>query len=361
MSNTPNPLDALIFGYRIVSLNGGTPVVARTQLNFVGGGVADNPTTASTDITIPESIGLGTAGQVASTNDGAAAIEWRSYLATDVAANVAASGAIRVGENFGTVIAAKYDGASQDAVLLGFYATNQLLFGCDATFSSSTMVDSIAFCAQSTVTFYYGNGGSAAFQYPTANGVSFAIPIALANQSVPGTPTGYSVFFSDANGVPSVIEPSGVVTQLTEISQVLSSDFVSTSSTAAQSTNLTFAMGANDVWHIQFEGNWSLASGTGGAKIAIAIPTGATIQGCAHGELGTGLSTYTSADITAGSTLVGPFNTVSSTLEPIRGFATIEGDGTHSGNVTVQMASVSGVDVTAKAGFSLHGRRAVKV
>lgn len=139
----------------------------------------------------------------------------------------------------------------------------------------------------------------------------------------------------------------------------LLADFASTTALTAQNTNLTFAVAANDVWLVEFAGDWSVASGVAGANIAVNAPAGATIEGVARGETSSS-SAFASARITAAGTLVGPFNTAAATVEDVRGAVRVK-MGATPGAVTLQVAPAAAVVLTLKAGFWLRARKIVEV
>ena len=130
----------------------------------------------------------------------------------------------------------------------------------------------------------------------------------------------------------------------------LLADFTSTTSTSAQNTNLTVNVPATFVGLVEFGGNWSLASGTSGAKLAISIPTGATIRGSAYGVLATAAG-FSSSAITAGATLTSAFNTATGPVESgYYGSVRVKGNGTNSGAIVFQAAPAAAVVLTVKAG-----------
>lgn len=188
--------------------------------------------------------------------------------------------------------------------------------------------------------------------------VTSALPVAIVDAAAPATPTGKVVHYAEGD-VPKVVEPSGIVTQLSEVSLCLAADFT-TSATTAQPTNLTFAMGANDVWIVEFEGVWNVASGAAGAKIAIAGPGTALIEGGIFAE-GASLTADSTGRISALGTLSSAFNTGANVTEPVKGFFRIKGDGATAGAVTFEVASGAAVVLTLKKGFHLRARRVVEV
>lgn len=128
----------------------------------------------------------------------------------------------------------------------------------------------------------------------------------------------------------------------------LLADFTSTTSTSAQSTNLTISAAASTAFMCEGEEVWSLASGTTGAKMAIAAPTSSTIEGqinCATSAA----TAFTSSIITATSTLGVACNTVSATTLPLQWSARVKTSVT-SGAIAFQVAPVGAIVLTVKAG-----------
>lgn len=128
----------------------------------------------------------------------------------------------------------------------------------------------------------------------------------------------------------------------------LASDFASTTSTSAQSTNLTVSAAASTAYLCEGEGVWSLASGTSGAKLAILAPTSSTLEGqidCAS----TGVTAFTSSIVTVSGTLGVACNTVSATLLPYQWSVRVK-TSTTAGSITFQAAPASAVVLTIKAG-----------
>jgi hypothetical protein len=140
------------------------------------------------------------------------------------------------------------------------------------------------------------------------------------------------------------------------VALTLASNFTTTNATAT-STNLTFNIAANEVWIVDVQMTVQCSS-TGGVKVAVAAPTGATIEGWYDSSLGA-ITTLSYQRLTA-------INTLTSTATHI--VATTPGGdkmrftitaGSTAGAVTIQLASgTSGQTTTVFSGASLVARRA---
>lgn len=111
-------------------------------------------------------------------------------------------------------------------------------------------------------------------------------------------------------------------------------DQATTSGTAVNATNMVFAIGANEVWAVE----WRLGttvSGGNGLKIAVTVPAGAGLGATVRGT--------STAILTASGTLTA--NVQSTASGPITVYALIK-NGANAGNVQLQFASGDGV-VTA--------------
>lgn len=129
----------------------------------------------------------------------------------------------------------------------------------------------------------------------------------------------------------------------------LNADFASAASAGvAQNTNLVIPVGPTDEGILEFGGNWRLASGTSGVKLALSAPGSATLQGHIFSFLGS-LVLPSSAIITS-TALSTAFNTVSATDEAFHGACRIKMDGTTGGNLVLQIAPVAAVVATLRAG-----------
>ncbi len=133
-----------------------------------------------------------------------------------------------------------------------------------------------------------------------------------------------------------------------------------TTAVTATNTNLSFAMAANEVWEVEFQGTVQ-CSGIGGVKFAIGAPAGATIEGW--------IVSSTSAILTKSEQRVNAINTLSATA--LHTVATTPGsdtlkftivNGSTAGNCVLQIASVtSGQTTTVSLGSYWKARRALNV
>ncbi len=133
-----------------------------------------------------------------------------------------------------------------------------------------------------------------------------------------------------------------------------------TSAIAATNTNLSFAMAANEIWEVEFQGT-AQCSSTGGTKYAISAPTGATVEGW--------IVSSTSAILTKSEQRLTAINTLSATA--LHTVATTPGsdvvkftitNGSTAGNCVLQIASViSGQMTTLFAGSYWKARRSLSV
>jgi len=182
--------------------------------------------------------------------------------------------------------------------------------------------------------------------------------------SVGGSAISDATYDSSWNGV-SAIAPSknAVYDQLqlmqTGGSEFLASDFT-TSSTTAVSTNLSFAIAANEAYVVTITGTASKATTNTGLKLAIGAPTGCTISGEQYGSLATLAAFQTPSLITAINTLGTTFATgigiqVTFRLE----FRVI--NGSTAGNITLQCATVTSNVATIYAGTRMTYTKATSV
>jgi hypothetical protein len=134
----------------------------------------------------------------------------------------------------------------------------------------------------------------------------------------------------------------------------LANDFTTTNDTAT-STNLTFAVGANDLWFVEVTG--CISSGdVNGIRVAFSAPTGATVAGNAFGH-NTSTTEYVDNPLTTTS-LSPAFVTLANNPQLFSASATIMMDGTHTGSITFQAASVMlGQTCTIKAGACMRATR----
>jgi hypothetical protein len=129
-----------------------------------------------------------------------------------------------------------------------------------------------------------------------------------------------------------------------------------TTATAATSTALTFAIGANEVWVVDVQLT-AQCSSTGGSKYAVAAPTGATIEGWIYSSLAA-ITTLSYQRLTAINTLnATALHTVATTPAPDVLRFTIT-NGSTAGAVTIQAASgTSGQTTTLFLGSALRAQR----
>lgn len=140
------------------------------------------------------------------------------------------------------------------------------------------------------------------------------------------------------------------------VAVALSANFTTTAATA-QSTALTFQAAANEVWVIDVQLSVQCSS-TGGVKVAIGTPAGATVEGWYDSSLAA-ITTLSYQRITAINTLTATAtHTVATTPggDKIRITVTM---GATAGAVTIQVASgTSGQTTTVFARSSLTASRA---
>lgn len=128
----------------------------------------------------------------------------------------------------------------------------------------------------------------------------------------------------------------------------LASNFT-TSSTSASNTNLSFAIGANEIYYVTIEGTASKSSSTSGMKLAISAPSGCTISGEAYLGGNSLTSTPTPSLITAINTLGSTFATGNGVRVTFRMTFLVKNSST-AGNITLQAATVSSNTATIFAG-----------
>ena len=177
---------------------------------------------------------------------------------------------------------------------------------------------------------------------------SGAVQVIAANETTEGNAT---------NGW--IIQNNGLARAL-PYNAALLADFNSTTAITAQNTNLTVNIPATGIYLVEFGGNWSVASGVAGAKLAINTPTGATIRGAVHGELASSAG-YTGIPIIAAATLTGPFNTAAATEQSFYGSVRVKGNGTNAGAVVLQVAPAAAVVLTVKAGAWMRATPVVEL
>lgn len=128
----------------------------------------------------------------------------------------------------------------------------------------------------------------------------------------------------------------------------------------AASTNLLFAMAANDVWEVEFQGTMQCSS-TGGSKYAIGAPSGATIEGWIYSSLAAITSPSYQRVVAINTLNATALHTVATTPAPdVIKFAIV--NGATPGNCSIQIASVITAQTTTLfAGAYLHACRLVNV
>jgi hypothetical protein len=149
------------------------------------------------------------------------------------------------------------------------------------------------------------------------------------------------------------------VMQESPYTKVLTSDFT-TSSLTAVSTNLTFAIGANEVWVVDFYGMYSKATSATGLKLAVGAPTGCTVAGFQKG----GGATLAVAHV---NSLISAINSLLTTVATGIGIK-VTGElhfrvvnSSTAGSITIQMATVTGNVATMYAGSYINFYRATQV
>lgn len=144
---------------------------------------------------------------------------------------------------------------------------------------------------------------------------------------------------------------NGKLDTLNSGSVFLLADFT-TSSTTATSTNLKFAIGANQTYTVNIWGHASKASTTSGLKLAIDAPSGSTITGTEFRGGASYTTALTNGEISGINTLGGTFATGAGVKVAFRMEFTITTGGT-SGYVTLQGATVTSNTMTIYAGTSM--------
>ena len=142
-------------------------------------------------------------------------------------------------------------------------------------------------------------------------------------------------------------------------SEFLASDFT-TSSTTAVSSNLGFAIAANEAYVVTITGTASKATSNTGLKLAIGAPTGCTISGEQYGSLATLAAFQTPSLITAINTLGATFATGIGIQVTFR-LAFRVTNGSTAGNITLQCATVTSNVATIYAGTRMTYTKATSV
>jgi hypothetical protein len=133
-----------------------------------------------------------------------------------------------------------------------------------------------------------------------------------------------------------------------------------TTLTTNTNTNLSFAIGANEVWDVEIEFTGQCSS-TGGSKFQISAPTGCTIEGWYYGTTST-ITSFTNQRITAINTLTGTAAmTVATTPAPNKIWVRVK-NGSTAGNISLGFASVtSGQTTTIFAGAKMNAYKVIEV
>jgi hypothetical protein len=189
--------------------------------------------------------------------------------------------------------------------------------------------------------------------------------IALATTLAAGVaaPASGGAIFIDGGTSLNVKDPTGAVKTVAmvsdQISLRLNANFTTTVVTATAS-NLTFAMGANEIWVVDVDLTTQCSS-TGGVKYAIGAPAGATLEGWLYSDLAA-VTTLSYQRLTAINTLTTTAtHTVATTPGPDRMWFTIV-NGATPGNCTIQFASgVAAQTTTVFAGSRLNAQKATNV
>lgn len=123
-------------------------------------------------------------------------------------------------------------------------------------------------------------------------------------------------------------------------------------STLTNETVLKITMGASDKWICRWTLVVSDSSGLG-IKVAVTTPTGATLQAFAYALEKSNITDLTAAGQT--TTSGAAISLIKSTLEIVVLTASVQGDGSHSGTITLQFAEMgSGTGVAINAGSALE-------
>lgn len=141
--------------------------------------------------------------------------------------------------------------------------------------------------------------------------------------------------------------------------QELTADFT-TSSLTAVSTNLTFAIAANEIWEADFYLRCSKATSATGMKVAIAAPAGCTIAGFAELGGATLAAALVPSLITAINTLGTTFATGIG-VQVIARIHVVVKNGSTPGSITLQGATVTSNVATIAAGSYMRYRLATAV
>ncbi len=133
-----------------------------------------------------------------------------------------------------------------------------------------------------------------------------------------------------------------------------------TTSTNAQPTNLTFAIGANEKWVVDIYLQCSKATSTTGLKLAVGAPSGASVAGLQLGGVALLATPLIPSLITAINTL----GTALATGTGVRVAAELHvvvTNGATPGNVTLQFATVTSNTATLYAGSYMRAHKVTSV
>ena len=128
----------------------------------------------------------------------------------------------------------------------------------------------------------------------------------------------------------------------------LGSNFTTTSTSAAN-TNLKFAIGANESYYVVVEGSISKSSNSSGSKLAVSVPSGATVSGETYGGAGSLTNAQVMNILSANTLTSNAISTATGVQVPFRMTFTVTSS-TTTGNVIIQAASVSSGTTTIYAG-----------
>lgn len=119
----------------------------------------------------------------------------------------------------------------------------------------------------------------------------------------------------------------------------LTSDFT-TSNTAAQNTNLTFAIAADEIYAVTVTGTVSKATSSTGLKLAVGAPTGCTIKGFQTSGQAAASTAMQNSILSSINSLGATFATGTGVEVPFVMQFVVK-NGSTAGNITIQMATVT--------------------
>lgn len=319
-----------------------TPAGSDTQIQFNDGGAYG----ASAHFTFSKTTGL-----VAVAADGTGVLSF--------GAAPAATGLVRLSSNGG---AWNFRNAANSADLRMFNTdgSDQLFIGANSSGAGDSSSPAYIYIGAQNAIYFSGGGAADQLQVFSTGVEIVGVPLLIQDQTTPSTPSGTSSIFS-ASGQPHCVDEQGNNQVLGCVSQELINDLSTTTSTSAQNTNLTFAVGANDIWLVEFGGVTTAAANTNGVKFAISCPSGAVMEGGMEGPGATGLTTYAAARMNSPGTLTSAFNSVTAQTAPYFGAVRVKMDGTHSGSITFQVAPGTTTSVVLKAGSWIRATRVLGV